>query len=317
MWSNEWLHWGHYQQDSCKCWKTTTFHFDIPGTSVFYGIKHNKRPVPTKWETKISAERQKQIHDLQILSFKVIYNMPGLLPIWGPKPIIFISLRNSYVFYWILKCSMNHVSFSSLATCRSFCENRSHIMYYRSTRFCFDAFPTNRKIMYMQGSNSNHVFAAGEDTKCWKRKYNFQFCNWNINLFFFEWLVLGNWWHILYNALWYTTDNWLYKGESCTRVTCWRVKNLRGCGGSWGRGGQVLQSYSIHRLCVNPPKITLLHFNLSSLLFFFLCFLFPFMFLLFLGKCPLPPPWMQPLLTVDIKNTKGPEKKSLQYEMYC
>ena len=34
------------------------------------------------------------------------------------------------------------------------------------TRVCFDAFPTNIKIMYMQGSNSNHVFAAGEDTKC-------------------------------------------------------------------------------------------------------------------------------------------------------
>ena len=48
--------------------------------------------------------------------------------IWGPKPII--SLRNSFVFCWFLKCSMSHISFCSLTTCRSFCESRSHLMYY-------------------------------------------------------------------------------------------------------------------------------------------------------------------------------------------
>ena len=31
-------------------------------------------------------------------------------------------------FYWFLKCSMSHISFSSLVTCHSFCENRSHIV---------------------------------------------------------------------------------------------------------------------------------------------------------------------------------------------
>ena len=36
-------------------------------------------------------------------------------------------MRNSFAFYWFLKCSMSHISFSSLATCRSFCENRSHL----------------------------------------------------------------------------------------------------------------------------------------------------------------------------------------------
>ena len=85
------------------------------------------RPVPTKWETsrKISSESYKQIHDIRTLSFKMIYNMPGLLPYLGFKPII--SLRNSFVFYWFLKCSISHISFSSLATCRSFCENRSQM----------------------------------------------------------------------------------------------------------------------------------------------------------------------------------------------
>ena len=49
----------------------------------------------------------------------------GCCLIWGPKSII--SLRNSFVFYWFLKWSMSHISFSSLATCRSFCENRSQM----------------------------------------------------------------------------------------------------------------------------------------------------------------------------------------------
>ena len=45
-------------------------------------IVMNMRPVPTKWETsrKISFESYQQIHDVQTLSFKMIYSMPGLLP---------------------------------------------------------------------------------------------------------------------------------------------------------------------------------------------------------------------------------------------
>ena len=48
----------------------------------------------------------------------------GCCFIWGPKIIIF--LRNPIVFYWFLICSVGHISFSLMATCRSFCKNRSH-----------------------------------------------------------------------------------------------------------------------------------------------------------------------------------------------
>ena len=74
---------------------------------------------------KISFERCKQIHDVQTLSFKMIYNMPGLLPYLGSKTHYF--LQKFLVFNWFLKCSMSHISFSSLATRRLFCENRSHM----------------------------------------------------------------------------------------------------------------------------------------------------------------------------------------------
>ena len=85
------------------------------------------RPVPTKWETgrKISFLSYNQIHVVQTLSFKMIYVCYGCCLILGPNPLF--TLRNSFVFYWFLKCSMSHISFSSLATCRSFCENRSHM----------------------------------------------------------------------------------------------------------------------------------------------------------------------------------------------
>ena len=54
----------------------------------------------------------------------------GCCLIWGQKPII--SFRNSFVFYWFLQCSVSHISFSSLATCRSFCENRSQMYTHTS-----------------------------------------------------------------------------------------------------------------------------------------------------------------------------------------
>ena len=91
--------------------------------------KQHMRPVTTKWETshKISFPSYNQIHIIQTLSFKMIYYMSGLLTIWGPKTHYF--LKSSFVFFWFLNCSMSHISLSSLATCRSFCENRSHILW--------------------------------------------------------------------------------------------------------------------------------------------------------------------------------------------
>ena len=51
------------------------------------------RPVPTKWETsrKILFESYKQIRDVQTLSFKMIYNILGLLPHLGSKTHYFLE----------------------------------------------------------------------------------------------------------------------------------------------------------------------------------------------------------------------------------
>ena len=67
--------------------------FKVPIDSCINGINvmqhieredhaEDLRPLPTKWETsrKISFKSYKQIHDVQTLSFKMIYNIPGLLP---------------------------------------------------------------------------------------------------------------------------------------------------------------------------------------------------------------------------------------------
>ena len=62
--------------------------------------------------------------------FKMVYYMSWLLPYLRSKTIF--TLSNSFVFYWFLKCSMSHTSFSSLATCRSFCDNRSHMLLFKS-----------------------------------------------------------------------------------------------------------------------------------------------------------------------------------------
>ena len=76
----------------------------------------------------------------QTLTLKWYIICQGCCLFWVQKPII--SLTDSFVFYWFLKCSMSHVSFSSLkflkcsmshvsfsslATCRSVCENMSHL----------------------------------------------------------------------------------------------------------------------------------------------------------------------------------------------
>ena len=74
----------------------------------------NMRPVPTKWETscKISFESYKQIHDVQPLSFQMIYNLPGLLPYLGSKTynflekflcflLIFEMLKEPYLLYLV------------------------------------------------------------------------------------------------------------------------------------------------------------------------------------------------------------------------
>ena len=85
------------------------------------------RPVPTKWETsrKISFPSYKQIHDVQTLSFKMTYNMPGLLPYLGSKTHYFLEKLVCFLLIFVM--FNKPYSFSSLATCRSFCENRSHM----------------------------------------------------------------------------------------------------------------------------------------------------------------------------------------------
>ena len=51
------------------------------------------RPIPTKWETsrKISFESYWQILDVPTLSFKMIYNMLGLLPYLGSTTHYFLE----------------------------------------------------------------------------------------------------------------------------------------------------------------------------------------------------------------------------------
>ena len=98
-------------------------------------LQYHMRPVPTKWETgrKISFPSYNQVHVVQTLSFKMIYYMSWLLPYLRSKTYNF--LQKFFVFYWFLKCSMSHISFSSLVTCRSFCENRSHRAEFLHTLF--------------------------------------------------------------------------------------------------------------------------------------------------------------------------------------
>ena len=57
------------------------------------GFKTHLRPIPTKWETsrKISFPSYNQIHVVQTLSFKMIYYMSVLLPIWVPKTHYFLE----------------------------------------------------------------------------------------------------------------------------------------------------------------------------------------------------------------------------------
>ena len=86
--------------------------------------KGNMRPVPTKWETSHKNPFPRYTR------FKMVYYMSWLLPYLRSKTIF--TLSNSFVFCWFLKCSMSHTSFSSLATCRSFCDNRSHMLLFKS-----------------------------------------------------------------------------------------------------------------------------------------------------------------------------------------
>ena len=89
-------------------------------------IVSHMRLVPTKWETsrKISFPSYNQIHVAQTQSFKMVYYVRVDALFWVR---IHYSLRNSFVFCWFLECSLSHISFNSLETCRSFCENRSHM----------------------------------------------------------------------------------------------------------------------------------------------------------------------------------------------
>ena len=83
------------------------------------------------WDLFPQNERQvTKIHFQDMTRFKMVYYMSWLLPYLRFKTIF--TLSNSFVFYWFLKCSMSHTSFSSLATCRSFCDNRSHMLLFKS-----------------------------------------------------------------------------------------------------------------------------------------------------------------------------------------
>ena len=83
------------------------------------------------WDLFPQNERQvTKIHFQDMTRLKMVYYMSWLLPYLRSKTIF--TLSNSFVFYWFLKCSMSHTSFSSLATCRSFCDNRSHMLLFKS-----------------------------------------------------------------------------------------------------------------------------------------------------------------------------------------
>ena len=69
------------------------------------------RPVFTKWETSrkiIIFLSYGQVHIFQIIGFKMIYNIPGILPYLGTE--INISLRYSFVFCYLLT-SLSELSF--------------------------------------------------------------------------------------------------------------------------------------------------------------------------------------------------------------
>ena len=83
------------------------------------------------WDLFPQNERQvTKIHFPDMTRFKMVYYMSWLLPYLRSKTIF--TLSNSFVFYWFLKCSMSHTSFNSLVTCRSFCDNRSHMLLFKS-----------------------------------------------------------------------------------------------------------------------------------------------------------------------------------------
>ena len=77
----------------------------------------NREPPNCTWDLFPQNERQVTKFNFQVmtrfmlfklLSFKMIYYMSGLMPYLGPKSII--SLRNSFVFYWFLICSVSYTS---------------------------------------------------------------------------------------------------------------------------------------------------------------------------------------------------------------
>ena len=83
------------------------------------------RPVPTKWEAsrKISFPSYNQIHVVENLSFKMICNMPELLPYLGSKT--YISWEIPLFSIDLMKVQW---AFYSLVNCCSLCENRSHMI---------------------------------------------------------------------------------------------------------------------------------------------------------------------------------------------
>ena len=103
-----------------------------PSTTIGSGTVGKMRPDPTKWEIncKISFPSYNKIHYVQTLNYVSCVRVTAFLRFQNP---LFLWEIFS-VFYWFLKCSITHVSCSSLATYRSCDENRSHILCIWYTR---------------------------------------------------------------------------------------------------------------------------------------------------------------------------------------
>ena len=104
------------------------------------------------WDMFSQNERQVAKFHTQVIAIFMFFRFlalkwyiicQGCCFILGPKPII--SLRNCFVFYWILTCPVSHLSFSSLVACRSFCENRFHLWLQITNRFvCWNFDQSNK-----------------------------------------------------------------------------------------------------------------------------------------------------------------------------
>ena len=86
------MHTRNFQLLSLQLLSAAGFLLYLLGNFIYLAVL-NLRPVPTKWETssKILFDIYKQIHDVQTLSFTMIYKLPGLLPYLGSKTHCFLE----------------------------------------------------------------------------------------------------------------------------------------------------------------------------------------------------------------------------------